>query len=75
MKLLQYTYKPGDLVLCSARQPKPGENHKLWSKYDGPWTIMKKNSNTTYNIKNDKNINKVVHHNHLRRFISRKVLK
>ena len=61
-----YDYKPGDQVYVKRKHFKPGENRKLAPRKSGPWTVvMKKENGVNFEIKNDKNITKVIHHDRL----------
>ena len=61
-----FDYQAGDKVWVKRRHYKPGENRKLSPRNTGPWTIeLKKSNGVNYEIKNNRNQRKVIHHDRL----------
>ena len=62
-------YEIGNLVWYLAEKSKIGENPKLYSPYEGPYLIVDKFSDLTYNIQMEpKGKTKVVNHNKLKKY-------
>ena len=59
-------YKKGQKVWLKVKHYKTGENRKLSPRRNGPWLVMDKIPNgVNFRIKNDRNEEKIVHHDRI----------
>ena len=68
-KVVQTSYKPGDLVWCRHELRKPGVSPKLEKRYSGPFVVTARRSPINFVIQLNKDgTEKLVHHDKLKKY-------